>query len=145
MSGFLSKPGSGALYDALGVPVRVRAGKADTSGAVAVIEVEFPPGVDFPTHVHRQSDEAFYVLEGEVTAILGDTSEVVRAGSFALAPRGILHGFSNQGAEAAKVLAWQWPAPDVVAFLEGLAELGDNPSMEQIGELMAQADIMPPA
>lgn len=144
MSGFLSLPGHGAELHALGTPLRLRAGSADTGGALDVMEVDFLPGNPFPAHIHHKSDEAFYVLEGEVTATIGDEQHKVAAGSFAFAPRGVAHGFSNDGTEPARVLAWQWPAPDTAAFIEALAELGPGePDMEKLMAVMARFDIEP--
>ncbi len=143
MSGHLSPPGAGQQYSALGITVRVRAGKSDTDGAVDVFEAEFPPGVPFPAHVHRESDEAFYVIDGEVTATIGASSHVVKAGTFAFAPRGTLHGFSNEGGTPARVLAWQWPSPDVVGFLQALAALPPDADEAALGPILAQYDVQP--
>ncbi len=144
MSGFLSLPGQGAALDALGTPLRLRAGPPDTGGAISVIEVDFLPGVPFPPHVHRNSDEAFYVLDGEVTATLGEEEHKFAAGTFAYAPRGVVHGFANNGTAPARVLAWQWPGPDVQGFIEALTELGPGePDMARVMEIMARFDIEP--
>ena len=36
-------------------------------GEHTVLEMVAPPGDQPPLHVHRDSDEGFYLLEGEVT------------------------------------------------------------------------------
>lgn len=144
MSGFLSLAGEGSALNALGIPLKLRAGGADTGGALDVIEVEFAPGVAFPAHRHHNSDEAFFVLAGELTARLGDASRTVAAGSFALAPRGTVHGFENSGSEPATVLAWQWPSADVAGFVAALGEMPPGePDMEQVLAIMQRFDIEP--
>ncbi len=144
MSGYLSLPGEGTALNALGTPLTLRAGGGDTAGALDVMEVDFLPGNPFPAHIHRNSDEAFYVLSGEVTATIGDEEHKVAAGTFAFAPKGVVHGFANEGTEAARVLAWQWPAPGVVEFVAALAELGPGePDMERMMAIMARFDVEP--
>ena len=44
-----------------------------------------------PLHVHRNEDEGFYVLEGELTLWVGDDKHVLRAGESILAPRAVPH------------------------------------------------------
>jgi mannose-6-phosphate isomerase-like protein (cupin superfamily) len=44
-------------------------------------------------HVHREDDEAWYVLEGELRFRFGDRSEVAAAGSTVFAPAGVPHTY----------------------------------------------------
>lgn len=47
---------------------------------------------EFPFHRHADSDDFFYVLEGEmIMDIEGHPSQVVRAGELFVVPRGIVH------------------------------------------------------
>ena len=77
--------------DALAI---VKASGEQTAGAYAFIEDFAPRGAGAPLHLHRQDDEAFYVLDGELTFYLGN-DEPVRAsvGSFVHIPGGTVHGF----------------------------------------------------
>ena len=145
MTAFLSRPGSGPAYNALGIPIEVRASGDGTADELDAVEVDFPPGVPFPPHRHQHSHEAFYVIEGEVTATLGDETTVLGTGGFAFASKGTVHGFSNDGTEPARVLAWQWPSPDIVGFLDALKELpaGEEPDMEQVMAIMQRFDFEP--
>jgi len=45
---------------------------AETGGALALWESLLPRGFSPPLHVHSREDEAFYVLDGELTFRLGD-------------------------------------------------------------------------
>jgi quercetin dioxygenase-like cupin family protein len=70
-----------------------------------VLRMHAAPGDQPPLHVHEAEDEGFYVLEGEVTLWVGDAEPVVlRAGEFALAPRGIPHTYKVTGDVKAVVL-----------------------------------------
>ena len=56
-----------------GAGVTVKASEADTGGLCTVWEGRVPPGtVGAGPHVHRERDEFFYVLEGELVLRLGD-------------------------------------------------------------------------
>lgn len=44
-------------------------------------------------HVHREDDEAWYVLEGQLRFRFGDRSEVVPAGSTVFVPAGVSHTY----------------------------------------------------
>ena len=80
-------------------------GPGDTVGAyVAVIGI-FPPGEPAPPfHTHPNTDEAFYVAEGEATFLLGDRELTVTAGGFVFVPRGTPHTVWNAGGAAVRGL-----------------------------------------
>ena len=62
----------------------LKAGTAETDGAVAVYEGALPGHTSGPAlHVHDREDEALYVIEGEATVQLqqGDTKVVGRGAS----------------------------------------------------------------
>ncbi len=46
-----------------------------------------------PPHVHRDHEEAFYVLEGQFTFILGDVETPAPSGTLVVVPRGTRHAF----------------------------------------------------
>ena len=66
----------------------------DTAGQMSIIEVTEPPGMQGPLHVHHREDEAFWVLEGEVTIEIGDQTIHAKAGDYAFGPRDIPHRYS---------------------------------------------------
>jgi hypothetical protein len=49
----------------------IKAGAEETKGGFTLIEQVAPAGFAPPLHVHRDEDEAFYVLEGEITVTCG--------------------------------------------------------------------------
>ena len=83
--------GSSVWY--MGNLFTVLAGSEDTEGQFALIEMLARKGTEPPRHVHHREDEAFYVLEGEITFYIGDESYVATPGTFVFAPRGIPHSW----------------------------------------------------
>ena len=49
-----------------------------------------------PSHVHRDEDDAFLVLDGELTFLLGEREVAAPAGTFVLVPPGVEHTFENR-------------------------------------------------
>lgn len=85
-------PGGEARWWGEGLAV-IKATGADTRGQIAIIEVTEPPGAVAPRHVHHQEDEGFWVLEGEVTFVVGGTTFVATAGDYAFGPRDVPHSY----------------------------------------------------
>jgi quercetin dioxygenase-like cupin family protein len=77
----------------LGALAEIKLTAADTGGRMTILEVTEPPGAEAPLHVHRREDEAFVVLEGEVTLQVGGASIVARPGHVAFGPRDVPHGY----------------------------------------------------
>jgi mannose-6-phosphate isomerase-like protein (cupin superfamily) len=63
-----------------------------------------------PLHVHGDEDDAFYVLDGELTFLLEDREIAAPAGTFVLVPPGALHTFANRTAEPVRILNVHAPA-----------------------------------
>jgi uncharacterized RmlC-like cupin family protein len=57
-----------------------------------------------PYHIHRHSDEAWYVLEGTLGVQVDDDVIIARAGDAVFAPKGSKHTYWNPGTETAKYL-----------------------------------------
>jgi mannose-6-phosphate isomerase-like protein (cupin superfamily) len=88
----------------------LKAGAAQTSGAVSVYEGVLPPRTVGPAlHVHSREDEALYILEGEITIQLGPERTRACAGSFVWMPRGVPHTFANTGTAPARLLGLAVP------------------------------------
>src|SRR5258707_4207005 len=72
--------------------MRCAATADDTNGQLAVIEQRCTPAGDPPRHVHEHEDEAFYVLEGRLTATIGgDTTLTAGTGEGVFLPPGKAH------------------------------------------------------
>jgi len=59
---------------------------SESTGSWALVEIA-AAGHAPPLHAHHSEDEAFYVLEGEMSIICGDRRFNAAAGSFVLIPR----------------------------------------------------------
>jgi quercetin dioxygenase-like cupin family protein len=57
-------------------------------------------GDDPPIHTHTREDETIYVLDGAITAFVGDERIEVEAGSYAALPKDVPHGLTVRGEEA---------------------------------------------
>jgi len=109
-AGFGLTAGDGEAFWFAGQLATVKIGGTETEGRWTLVEFEAPPGNGPPLHVHRDDDESFYVIEGEITFYLGDTVVEARAGSFAFAPRGVPHTFVVGGKAPARYLVISAPA-----------------------------------
>ena len=93
------------LNNPIGGAMVVKVRDVDTAGAYSVHDNTIPPGAPGPRpHLHRGHEEAFYVLEGELTVRVGPRRIVAPAGSFVVVPRGVAHRPSNPGTEPTRVL-----------------------------------------
>jgi mannose-6-phosphate isomerase-like protein (cupin superfamily) len=73
--------------------VTTKASAAETDGCYFLSEHVLTAAANPPIHQHNDEDEAFYVLEGEVTVACGDDEVVCGPGAFVLAPKGVTHSF----------------------------------------------------
>ena len=79
-------------------------------GAVAATDNGVGAGMKGPPLHHHDFDEAFYVVEGELTFQLGDEVFTRRRGELAFAPRGVPHTFANHSGADARTLIVITPA-----------------------------------
>jgi mannose-6-phosphate isomerase-like protein (cupin superfamily) len=84
--------------------VWIKADGAGTAGTQSLVEILAPAGWATPWHNHHTHDEYFYILEGEVTAVVGDARVVLTPGDFAFGPRGVPHGYRVTGSGPARLL-----------------------------------------
>jgi quercetin dioxygenase-like cupin family protein len=66
----------------------------------AVVEWRLRAGDEPPIHTHTREDETLYVLDGSITAFVGDQRIEVEAGSYAALPKDVPHGLTVRGDEA---------------------------------------------
>jgi mannose-6-phosphate isomerase-like protein (cupin superfamily) len=72
--------------------------------------IEIAPGRELEAHVHQDEDDAFYIVEGEMTFMLADGDVAAPPGTFVLVPPGVEHGFRNDGAIPVRMLNIHAPA-----------------------------------
>ena len=82
----------------------------DTNGGYYLVEAIVPPEGGPPFHIQTREEEAFYILEGELS-FYGDDGEIVAGpGTYLNIPKGAKHRFRNNGSETAKMLFFFTPA-----------------------------------
>lgn len=90
-----------------------------SNGVLTAMEFVGPRGFSPPLHVHEREDELFYVVEGEVRFVAGDTDLVAQPGTIAFLPKQLPHQFQILS-ETARVFQVTTPAQ----FEEFVARLG---------------------
>ncbi|BAT55887.1 cupin 2 barrel domain-containing protein [Nostoc sp. NIES-3756] len=140
-------PGQGNHLQIGNSDVIFKAVGADTHGHLGLFENIIQPGGTAPVlHIHRQMEELFYVVEGEVEIQVGTQKVQGQPGAFVLVPRGTPHTFANTGKTPAKLLIMFCPAGEREKYFAGLGELlkdGQTPDREALLELMQQFDQEP--
>ncbi len=124
----------------------IRATAADTGGRMTIVEVTEPPGAEAPLHVHHREDEAFWILEGDVTLRVGDATIEASAGDYAFGPRDVPHSYTVGDAGCRMLfictpggfenLVREMSEPAAARTLPPPAD--GAPDMERIGRIAAQ-------
>src|SRR6266536_2995483 len=66
--------------------------------------IEIVSGRELDAHTHDTEDDAFYILDGELTFLLDGREVSAGPGTFVLVPPGVEHGFRNDGAHSVRML-----------------------------------------
>ena len=78
---------------------------ASTGGQLTVIDTHARRGDASPVHVHSRDDEAFLLLDGQMTVWVGEARHQLRPGGIAFLPRNIPHAVRYDIASRALVLS----------------------------------------
>ena len=114
-------PDEGARQQIGGARPSIKVGPITGSRLHGLLVSELPPGGGFAiAHWHEDFEETFYVLEGEIEYLLGETWHSAIAGTTVFVPPGTVHAFRNRGEEPAKHLVVGAPAE----LMDLIAELG---------------------
>jgi mannose-6-phosphate isomerase-like protein (cupin superfamily) len=100
-------------------------------------------GAGPPLHFHATFEDSFFVLDGVLTAQLGDDVVELGPGGFATAPPGVPHSLTNAHADQRACRAVNLLTPGVgfnryISEIDRLAATGDH---EAIGRLNAEYDV----
>jgi quercetin dioxygenase-like cupin family protein len=98
----------------------IKATGEETGGLYSIVEVLEPQGAKAPLHLHRKEDEAFYVLEGEMTFYVGEEPIKASAGSFVFGPKGVPHSYIVDSGPAR--LLFVLSPPGFEGFIEAVSE-----------------------
>lgn len=133
----LRQPGEGKTIGVVGDLYRFFVTGEETDGKYAMWEAIVPSGGGPPPHIHSREEEAFLVLEGEITLQIGEEKIVATAGMFANMPVGSLHCFKNESNQPAKMIISVAPAGLEQMFFE----VGSPVEPGASAPLPTQADI----
>jgi quercetin dioxygenase-like cupin family protein len=89
--------------------VRRDATSGSDVGWTSLALLQFSPTQEIPSHAHTQTQDTFYVLEGEIRLILGNPDEELRlrSGEISAVPPGRPHRVTNGGDRSATFLVLQ--------------------------------------
>jgi quercetin dioxygenase-like cupin family protein len=117
-------PAGGGTHFASASPGRSFAIKLlgrDTGDSIMMFEETLPPGTASLHHLHKDSDEVAWVLEGQFTFMIGDLVSSGGPGTCAFMPREVPHAWKNTGSGTGRVLFLYTPAA-AGGLIEELAE-----------------------
>ncbi len=114
----------------------------ETDGEVSIIENVLPAGMKGP-HLHTHDfDEAFYVMEGEITFQVEDQIITRGPGELAFAPRNVAHTLANRSGAPARYLLVCTPAGFERYFARMAArQAGTEPPEWALGPIPAVARV----
>ncbi|MEN5436389.1 cupin domain-containing protein [Sphingobacterium faecium] len=105
----------------------------DTDGKYAIIEMNVPPGAGPFPHAHKNTEEVFYVANGEVDFRTKEGTFKAKAGDTIKIPLGgEVHSFKNTSQKDVKLICTVYPA----GFDEMFEEINASDSSKaiEIGE-----------
>ena len=155
--GLILLPGAGHRIEGAGMTLKVG---ADRSRSWSMFEAEVQPGFDVGAHRHREAEEVFYILDGELDLLAFEPCDgaaadwrswrsqtgvsVVRGGpgSVMVVPPGCPHAFANPGPAPVRMLFLVAP-PGHEYYLEEMASLltGGPQDQAAISALRERYDI----
>jgi mannose-6-phosphate isomerase-like protein (cupin superfamily) len=111
---------SGERLEFWGTTIVIRA-SADTTGGAFTLFEEETPILDTSRHVHRETDELYYVVEGEHVFVCGDREFTVGPGGTLFLPHGVPHSHRRVVPRTGRLLCMTSPA-GFEGFFRVLAE-----------------------
>ena len=125
--------------------VTIRATTESSRGAYSLVHQLAPVGFATPYHRHA-ADEAFYILEGEITLFRDGQRIDLNAGGYIFMPGGTAHGFRVAGAAPASQLIFYMPGDDFIHFVQEMGEPATSrilpqpslPDMKKLAQLSAK-------
>jgi ketosteroid isomerase-like protein/quercetin dioxygenase-like cupin family protein len=94
----------------LGVLTLVKGPQEQRAGEFGVLEQTSPAGFECPYHVHELEDQAFYIIQGEMTFVVDGKWRRLGPGGYIFLPRNLPHGFRVDGSTPARYLVVCSPA-----------------------------------
>lgn len=88
----------------LNTRVEIRVPHTTGTDGITIMEHSAPHGDSPPLHIHRDQDEGFVVLDGEILVNLAGQVRVARRDTILLAPKGVPHSYKVLSPEGARFL-----------------------------------------
>ena len=126
--GRLPKP-----YTVLGMPIHLKVSGSDTNGQLSVFVSEHNKNQGPPLHLH-DSDETFYVIEGELIFQMGDTRVSAVPGDILFVPRNMPHAFLTN-VEKGRLVCIVNPTGNAEKLFEKLSSYKEMPPVEEIARV----------
>ncbi len=117
---FESSKNSAPAYWLTNILWTLLASGAQTNDVFSLMEQLCPKDSGPPPHFHDQ-DESIYIIDGEITFLLGEQEQKGESGSLLFIPRATVHSF-RVDSETARILNWYNPA----GFEKTIVELGES-------------------
>ncbi|MBD1392004.1 cupin domain-containing protein [Mucilaginibacter glaciei] len=119
-------------FSVMGGNYRVLISGKQTNGAFAVIEMLVPPNGGPGPHAHKDINESFYIVDGEIEVKSKDLTYTAQKGDYIDIPfGGMVHSFKNRSENLARIICTVTPA--------GMDEM-----FEEIGQPVAAGTFLPP-
>lgn len=119
------QPGEGRKYNCGTMTAVFKADENETENRYSVSEWWLEPHSGGPgAHLHEANDEVFYVLEGTIAILVGDTWINAEKGTFLRIPANTMHDFANRTDKTTGVLNFFTPGgfernmPAIVQWFE---------------------------
>jgi len=93
-----------------GISVKMLVDRVFGAELLTMFTVDYEPGGSAQVHDHP-FEEAYFFLDGEITAELAGTEHTIRAGDVVFAGVGATHGFFNTGSGRVRWIETQAPQP----------------------------------
>ena len=102
----------------------------DTAGRYELVEQQGAGGYAAPLHTHAGETEGFYVVQGDLTMVIGDLRFHAGPGAFGYVPIGVSHAFRVESPTA--------------TFLTVITPPGLEGYFEELGEVATARTLPPP-
>ena len=126
-----------------GIEMVLHASAEETSGRFELIEDIRPAGGGPAPHLHREGEEAFFVLAGRFTLTRGTDEIIGGPGTVIVVPRGTRHAYRAEE-DGSRILFVVAPA-GLAEFLDEIGRLlvSGVPGADAVAQLAGRYDIEP--
>jgi quercetin dioxygenase-like cupin family protein len=120
--------------------IKIKISGESTGDGYSMVEDTVPPHYVTELHVHRNTDEAFYVVKGPLRFQLGADKIEAPTGTFIFVPRGVDHAFMNPTTEPATYIVIISPPGFEKYFEERALVANTNPTPETLTAISKRHD-----